>query len=1547
MAEDGEGTSGGTPGGYSHAALIQKGKEKEKELLDRLKEFFVEKGQPLEEGWRVEVKIRGSGTSLGTTDAYYFSPGNKRYRSRMEIARDLGVVEGKEGKGSGKGRSRMGEGSGGGAAPPPLTRDAAIAAARKRRREFTLPRKLPCGVTVITLGGLHPGSTAFCNSDRLWPAGFTAEWEDEKGVRFINSITETPSGPMFRIKAQRLAHEGRPATEVMELGAGPTPDDAYKVLLGLGLGLVDAEERQQEALEIALLNRSIKNRGAPSHAHYDDPEGSPVAPAGRALDGAEHLLVKCRPLSAQWGLERFGLADPTVLQAIEGLPGADQCPGYVFVDERPGGWVAETRRLNAELAAHGKAQVPIDTRRMSAEGSGPRKRPPRPSRKEAEENAVRRVIDGIIKQAEMEEMQTGFADPRMRMKLDKGRDRRRSDRDKLTDLQRLQQKAAYIEAQRRQAELNATVEDTELPNADEPPPEPSFIATGRLPLHQQAVLLEAWQFVSRFGVPLLKLGEGEQLPTLQQLESALLGEVPPAPPPPPAQQEQPLSPTAGGGPMEGVEEEQQAAAPPPDAAVQLQMVLLEFLVGGLFQDTAQAIIGANSDITMADLRGPGKHALHPLAIKQETWQEAARRYLTVLATSALTQAKDSGAAGASSLLAVMDPWVILQYLTAGPPATLAQGAAALPRGASKTAGHSVIARVDAVAVAAAHRALAEVEGGGGSKSEEEQRQEQQLLRCLLKDIIQASKMKKGDGRVLCYGGQAAAAAAKFGRPLDFKCIAARVDAGVYTALPDPLAAFAADVKYAASLYQAACNKAHSLFAQEYLDKSAPELAALAVSKLEQALREIEVTGAADYVAQHAALPQQRRGPRPTPEPGVKAEGGAAPTPGSAASREASVEPSQQAAAEDGRGPAGLGQRTATDAVRDLDRPFAPFKDHVASSWRGCLVCWNDDDPARLLPCDTCDCQQHSYCLEPPLEELPLQTEPFLCPRCLKLQGPGALSGGKPLTVEFARASGGDATWRLAQLLATKEYSEWSVEDRCALLRLLLSLCAESARLHDTLHGEEDEVKDKKKEIAQLKTEVKRLQSEMAAAQQQQQQPAAGGGEGGGGDAGAPPGAAALPPLPPQASRHSARRGRDPAAEIEGMVERISKLEHDIAQARLCVGPVRLEPVGLDRQYNRYWMLPAAAAAPDPSLVPPHAPPLLVVERHSLDSIVPASVEAAAAVVNGTGAGGGGGAGAGPAGWQVGLFHSILHLQQLAQWLNPKGTREKPLAAHVSLLLDQHQQFAMQHAQLPRVPEAAEAEPVDPEAARASAVARLHHAMLSFEEGNQSGTYDELAGSEERRQRWRAMVAAAHTPQARALMAALLVLEGMVRPEYLKPHWRPFSQPAPQPADICTLPAVWLRLEALKTSVKLKLTLNMRVLKEAMGGSLVPGACGTRYSLREPKPMLKRLYYEGPDPTSRAGSADSDGEDNKETRAERAAKRAKQRETTDDEAVARELDAELNPGARRTRHRTAPAHHADHQAGYGKELLEEEWEEQDDQDDSPAEEDVDMEYAGSD
>lgn len=38
----------------------------------------------------------------------------------------------------------------------------------------------------------------------------------------------------------------------------------------------------------------------------------------------------------------------------------------------------------------------------------------------------------------------------------------------------------------------------------------------------------------------------------------------------------------------------------------------------------------------------------------------------------------------------------------------------------------------------------------------------------------------------------------------------------------------------------------------------------------------------------------------------------------------------------------------------------------------------------------------------------------------------------------------------------------------------------------------------------------------------------------------------------------------------------------------------------------------------------------------------------------------------------------------------------------------------------------------------------------------------------------------------SLMSALLVLEGMVRPEFLKQQWRPFAQPAPHPDDTSEL-----------------------------------------------------------------------------------------------------------------------------------------------------------------
>lgn len=76
----------------------------------------------------------------------------------------------------------------------------------------------------------------------------------------------------------------------------------------------------------------------------------------------------------------------------------------------------------------------------------------------------------------------------------------------------------------------------------------------------------------------------------------------------------------------------------------------------------------------------------------------------------------------------------------GPPASLTQGAAALPRGASKTAGHCTTARADAQAVAAAEELFATATGEA-VRSQEALGLEQQLLRCLLKEIILASKVR--------------------------------------------------------------------------------------------------------------------------------------------------------------------------------------------------------------------------------------------------------------------------------------------------------------------------------------------------------------------------------------------------------------------------------------------------------------------------------------------------------------------------------------------------------------------------------------------------------------------------------------------------------------------------------------------------------------------------------------------------------------------------------------------------------------------------------------
>ena len=109
-----------------------------------------------------------------------------------------------------------------------------------------------------------------------------------------------------------------------------------------------------------------------------------------------------------------------------------------------------------------------------------------------------------------------------------------------------------------------------------------------------------------------------------------------------------------------------------------------------------------------------------------------------------------------------------------------------------------------------------------------------------------------------------------------------------------------------------------------------------------------------------------------------------------------------------------------------------------------------------------------------------------------------------------------------------------------------------APLHPSAHAPSSavvcvQVRERRKEIASLQAEVKKLQGEMRA---QQGGGAAAAGSGAapgsagvvGAAGGSAPPSAATSPLPPLPPARATRRARDPQAEIEGMVEKISYLE---------------------------------------------------------------------------------------------------------------------------------------------------------------------------------------------------------------------------------------------------------------------------------------------------------------------------------------------------------------------------------------------------------------------
>lgn len=63
------------------------------------------------------------------------------------------------------------------------------------------------------------------------------------------------------------------------------------------------------------------------------------------------------------------------------------------------------------------------------------------------------------------------------------------------------------------------------------------------------------------------------------------------------------------------------------------------------------------------------------------------------------------------------------------------------------------------------------------------------------------------------------------------------------------------------------------------------------------------------------------------------------------------------------------------------RPFVP--------WTACAGCWNGDDPKRIVICEGCEVEYHTYCLNPPLDEVGNMSTP---------QAPAALLHARSVNV---------------------------------------------------------------------------------------------------------------------------------------------------------------------------------------------------------------------------------------------------------------------------------------------------------------------------------------------------------------------------------------------------------------------------------------------------------------------------------------------------------------------------------------------------------------------
>lgn len=156
-------------------------------------------------------------------------------------------------------------------------------------------------------------------------------------------------------------------------------------------------------------------------------------------------------------------------------------------------------------------------------------------------------------------------------------------------------------------------------------------------------------------------------------------------------------------------------------------------------------------------------------------------------------------------------------------------------------------------------------------------------------------------------------------------------------------------------------------------------------------------------------------------------------------------------------------------------PRAPWDDGV------CKVCGVDKDDDNVLLCDSCDSEYHTYCLDPPLARIPEGN--WYCPSCVTGQCLAQCQSQETHLIgrcrrkryqgEFTQNFVGALT-QLATTMETKEYWEFSVEERVFLLKYLCDEVLNTASIREHLDICASTSVDLQQKLRSLYSEVRNL-----------------------------------------------------------------------------------------------------------------------------------------------------------------------------------------------------------------------------------------------------------------------------------------------------------------------------------------------------------------------------------------------------------------------------------------------------------------------------------------